>query len=177
MATKQWVLKPTIYLDMDECVCDFMSVYYQLEPKVDTPKKFHTMVMEHQIFTKLDWMPNGMHLVSDLEILEKDARIEMLTSLGTYTPEVAEEAQRQKTEWLQKKYIRWQPNFVNSWADKHRYATPFNILIDDRHDTCRSWREAGGLAVEYRDEAFPDMLDEIAKALQIAKRRIENQTQ
>lgn len=158
--------KPIIYLDMDECVCDFMSAYYRVEPLIDTPKKFHTMVMEHKIFMGLDWMPHGTDLVEALEHLHMIVNVEMLTSLGTYTPEVAEEAKRQKTEWLKKKFIRWPANFVNSWAEKHRYASPTSILIDDRHDTCRSWREAGGIAIEYQDENIYEMLDLIATSVQ-----------
>lgn len=165
--------KPTIYLDMDECVCDFMNAYYKLEPQIFTDKKFHTLVMEHKIFTTLDWMPNGMKLVTLLENLGSEVNVEMLTSMGTYTPEVAEEGKRQKLEWLKRKgIITWLANFVNSWVEKHRYANRYAILIDDRHDTCRGFREAGGQAIEYVDEDLPEMWNRIQAAIFIVKDQI-----
>ncbi len=172
--SKIWHKKPTLYLDMDECVCDFMSAYYKLEPKVLTAKKFHTMVTDHKIFVDLDWMPNGANLVHELEKLENDVNIEMLTSLGTWTEDVAAEAKRQKTDWLRKKFIRWPANFVNTWADKHKYAHSASILIDDRHDTCRSFRDAGGIAIEYQDEVYPTMLNLIHSAVADVKKRLES---
>lgn len=157
---------------MDECVCDFMSAYYKIEPSVDTPKKFHTMVMEHKIFTNLGWMSNGIRLVNALENMEHTVNVEMLTSMGTWTDVVAEEGKRQKLEWLAKKGIRWPANFVNTWADKHKYANPHSLLIDDRHDTCRSFREAGGIAVEYADENFEEMWNDIENKIWQIQRKI-----
>lgn len=170
--------KPIIYLDMDECVCDFMNAYYKIEPQIFTDKKFHTLVMEHKIFTTLDWMPNGMKLVTLLENLGSEVNVEMLTSLGTYTPEVAEEGKRQKLEWLKRKgIITWPANFVNSWVEKPRYANKYAILIDDRHDTCRGFREAGGHAIEYVDEDLPEMWNRIQAAIFTVKDQIARDMQ
>ncbi len=153
-----------IYLDLDGVVCDFIKHYHMIEPSVDSPKKFHKMVMEYQIFEKLDWMPNGEKLIALLDELQYP--VEILSSLGTHTELVATQAQRQKTYWLSAHNIQYKTNFVNTWAHKYRYATKYSLMIDDRGDVCEDFIRAGGAAVTYVDHKFDDMAAQIKTELQ-----------
>ena len=166
-----------IYLDMDSVICDFMKHYHMIEPKVDTPKKFHTMVMEHQIFEKLDWMPNGEKLIALLNQLGHP--VEILSSLGTHTELIASHARRQKEFWLLSHEIHYKQNFVNTWAHKYRYASKYSLIIDDRGDVCEDFIRAGGKAVVYIDHKFDEMEAEIRKVVNEMTNewRLEQQTQ
>lgn len=157
----------TIFLDMDGVICDFMKHYHMIEPSIDTPKKFHTMVMEHQIFEKLDWMPNGERLIALLNSLPKDRyKIEILSSLGTHTELIAAHSKRQKEFWLLNHDIHCKYNFVNTWAHKYRYATKYSLMIDDRGDVCEDFINAGGAAVTYVAHEYDSMAVKIKAELQ-----------
>lgn len=152
----------TIYLDMDGVICDFMEHYHMIEPHIDTPKKFHTMVLQHQIFEKLNWMPNGERLKAFLFNLPKDqVKIEILSSLGTHTDTVAAESKKQKEYWLTTHDVHCKYNFVNTWAHKYKYATKYSLMIDDRGDVCEDFIRAGGAAVTYVDHEYEEMVAKI----------------
>ena len=157
-----------IYLDMDGVICDFTTAYYRIEPLIDTPKKFHTLVRDYKIFESLEFMPNGQKLL-DLLFKDLDVEVEILSSMGTWTPEIAQMSAEQKSNWLDKHGIITKRNFVNSWAEKYKYASKTAIMIDDRHDVISSFKAAGGLGVQYIDEQWPLMEKQIRMAVARAK--------
>jgi 5'(3')-deoxyribonucleotidase len=162
--------KPLVYLDMDGVISDFAHEYYKIEPLIDTVKKFHTMVMEHKIFEKLGKMPNADKLLN-LLFDELDVTVCILSSLGTHTFEVAEEGRKQKQKWLRDNMIHCEQRFVYSWAYKKLHAIPTSIMIDDRHDVITTFKEAGGLGVQYIAEEWDLMESRIREAVEKAKQR------
>ena len=157
-----------VYLDLDGVVCDFEKSMKQHIDKVTTPKKFHGLVLEHKIFEDLDFMPNGKKL---LELLFNDLKVdvEILSSLGSWTEHVAEESQRQKELWLNKHGILCKRNFVNTWAEKRKWATPMSIMIDDRHDVIDTFRTDGGYGIHYEDQYWDTMEHTIRRTVEFLK--------
>ena len=165
-------MKPKIYLDMDGVISNFMKAYYDVEPHIDTPKKFHNMVRDYKIFETLEKMPNADKLLN-LLFNDLDVEVEILSSLGTWTQEIAELSAVQKSKWLDKHGIVTTRNFVNSWAEKYKYASPTSIMIDDRHDVIAAFTAAGGVGVQYIDEEWLVMEKKIRMAVARVNQKLE----
>jgi hypothetical protein len=137
----------------------------------DSKKKFHWAVSEHQIFEKLDWMPNGEWLIGLLDMLDCD--VEILSSTGTHDQSIALQAGIQKGKWLLDHDISFGQNFVNSWSYKQHFARPWSIMIDDRADVIDTFKAKGGLGVLYKDSDWHDMDYKIRQAIVRSKQIIE----
>ena len=140
----------TLYLDMDGVICDFNKEYVKYDPQKEDRKKFRQAVIDHQIFEKLDYMPDAKELLNHVSRL-KDVHIEMLTSLGTHDPFQANQAKMQKQKWLDAHNIPYKANFVHSKKEKAKYATPTSILIDDSIGCITPFIEAGGHGVHHHN--------------------------
>ncbi len=135
--------KITLYLDMDGVLADFHKEYLKHDPDKSDRKKFRSAVMEHQIFEKLDFMPDTQELLNHVSKLQ-GVNIEILTSMGTHEPLQANEAKMQKLKWLNAKNIPYKANFVHNKQEKAQYATPRSILIDDSVGCIAPFDAAGG---------------------------------
>lgn len=155
-------MTPLIHLDMDSVISDFMYEYTKLKME-DSRIKFRHAVMEHRIFTKLPYMPNAPELIN-LLFVELGAKVEILSSLGTWDREVADQARAQKSQWLDERNIFCSRQFVNSWAVKKDYATPYSIMIDDRADVVEQYINAGGWGIVYVADDFDNMRKKIINA-------------
>lgn len=133
----------TLYLDMDGVLADFNKEYTKLDPNKEDRKKFRAAVLEHNIFEKLDFMPDTQELLNHVSRLN-GVTVEILTSMGTHEPVQAESAKRQKYKWLDAKNIPYKANFVHNKQEKAKYATPTSILIDDSAGCISPFIEAGG---------------------------------
>ena len=71
----------TLYLDMDGVLADFHKEYLKHDPDKSDRKKFRSAVMEHNIFEKLDFMPDTQELLNHVSKLQ-GVTIEILTSMG-----------------------------------------------------------------------------------------------
>ena len=135
--------KITLYLDMDGVLADFNKEYTKFDPLKEDRKKFRSAVLEHQIFMKLDFMPDTQELLNHVSHL-RDINVEILTSMGTHDPFQAESAKQQKLVWLAKMNIPYRANFVHNKEEKAKYATPRSILIDDSVGCISPFNQAGG---------------------------------
>jgi len=133
----------TLYLDMDGVLADFNKEYVKYDPEKADRKRFRSAVMDHNIFEKLDFMPDALQLIRHVSKLQ-NIRVEILTSMGTHEPQQAHQAMCQKTAWLKAKNIPYKANFVNNKAQKANYATPESILIDDSIGCISPFIAAGG---------------------------------
>jgi hypothetical protein len=115
---------------MDGVLADFHKEYVKYDPEKNDRKKFRSAVMEHNIFEKLEFMPDTQELLNHVSRLH-GVTIEILTSMGTHEPLQAEQAKQQKLKWLNKFNIPYKANFVHNKQEKAKYATPRSILIDD----------------------------------------------
>lgn len=135
----------TLYLDMDGVLADFHKEYVKYDPDKSDRKKFRASVMEHQIFEKLDFMPDTQELLNHVKHLANSGvHVEILTSMGTHDPIQGAEAKKQKTAWLKAHGIPYKPNFVRNKQEKSAYATPTSILVDDSPGCISPFIEKGG---------------------------------
>jgi hypothetical protein len=132
-----------LYLDMDGVLADFNKEYTKIDPLKEDRKKFRSAVLDHQIFTKLDFLPDTQELLNHVCRLQ-GITIEILTSMGTHDPFQAQAAKNQKLQWLAAKNLPWKANFVHNKQEKAQYATPRSILIDDSVGCVSPFTEAGG---------------------------------
>jgi hypothetical protein len=128
---------------MDGVLADFHKEYLKHDPDKSDRKKFRSAVMEHNIFEKLDFMPDTQELLNHVSKLQ-GVTIEILTSMGTHEPLQAEQAKQQKLKWLNAKNIPYKANFVHNKQEKAQYATPRSILIDDSVGCIAPFDAAGG---------------------------------
>ena len=136
----------TLYLDMDGVLADFHKEYVKYDPDKSDRKKFRSAVLDHQIFTKLDFMPDTQELLNHVSKLH-GVDVQILTSMGTHDPFQANAARIQKQQWLDAKNIPYKANFVHSKQEKAKYATPTSILIDDSSGCIGPFIAAGGYGI------------------------------
>ena len=162
--------KLKFWLDMDGVICDFHLKYQQIKGDPEwCDVKFHQLVLEHQIFRNLEWMPNGKKLADKLLGWYDSGVIdlEILSSCGTWNVKVAPHSAYQKTHWLNDKGLGYiKKTFVHSFACKKNYATPDSVLIDDREDCCKEFAEAGGLSILYNDNKTESGLNTCVQLIQ-----------
>jgi hypothetical protein len=133
----------TLYLDMDGVLADFHKEYVKYDPDKSDRKKFRASVLQHNIFEKLDFMPDTKELLNHVSKLN-GINIEILTSMGTHEPIQGASARLQKQKWLNVHNIPYKANFVRSKAEKAQYATSTSILIDDSPGCISPFIEKGG---------------------------------
>jgi 5'(3')-deoxyribonucleotidase len=135
--------KITLYLDMDGVLADFHKEYLKHDPEKNDRKRFRSAVLDHNIFEKLDFMPDAQELLKHVSGLS-DINIEILTSMGTHDPIQGAAAKQQKLNWLKSKNIPYKANFVCNKQEKAQYATPRSILVDDSIGCITPFNSAGG---------------------------------
>lgn len=92
------------------------------------------------IFDNLDKMPDADQLWDYVVKYKPD----ILTATGYPT----EKATAEKIRWVMDNLSGYDKILVTvSGADKHKYAAPNHILIDDRMKAIGPWREAGGIGI------------------------------
>ena len=98
------------------------------------------------IFDELDKMPGADFLWAYLVKYNPD----VLTATGY--PE--EKAKAEKIQWVMNNLSGYNRILTTiSGADKHKYAAPNHILIDDRDKAILPWREAGGIGILHTSAA------------------------
>jgi hypothetical protein len=158
----------TLYLDMDGVICHFEKAYRAMwnEFKFDR-ERFREAVLVREIFSTLDWMPNGEAFIEGVRQIKKDfdINVEMLTSTGSSRTDMRSAAMTQKSKWLLDHGIEWHPNFVSNKPEKARYARPTSILVDDMPGCTTPFSEAGGLAFLHSDADYTLTLDRLKWSL------------
>lgn len=100
----------------------------------------------HSVFDQLDPMPDAHILWNYIAKYNPD----ILTATGY--PE--KEAKVEKIRWVHDNLDGFGNIYTTvSGADKHEYAAPNHILIDDRDKSIIPWREAGGIGIQHTSAA------------------------
>lgn len=96
----------------------------------------------HSVFDQLDPMPDAHVLWNYIAKYNPD----ILTATG-YPQETAK---AEKIRWVHDNLDGFDNIYTTtSGADKHEYAAPNHILIDDRDKSIIPWREAGGIGIQH----------------------------
>lgn len=94
----------------------------------------------HSVFDQLDPMPDAYELWNYIVKYNPD----ILTATGF--PE--KDAKAEKIRWVHDNLDGFNNIYTTtSGADKHKYAAPNHILIDDRDKAILPWRKAGGIGI------------------------------
>ena len=147
-----------IYLDMDGVLTNFEKRYVEkfgefprdLDKRRqhfwDNWKKF----VDDRDFETLEKHPNADELLATVALFAKEGiPIEILSSSGGgYSHDIVTE---QKKVWLKNNGIDFHANIVPGGGHKRRFASQWNILVDDTESVITRYRDAGGTAIHHTD--------------------------
>lgn len=147
----------TIQFDMDGCLVDYDS--YWGTDKTFNRDKFKHEVMNNKMFENLLPLEKGVNLFWDIRrycsMESIDVNFQILSSLGSPKDiELAEEACRQKTEWVRGYFGDFigNLNFVEHKGKKKHFATPTTILIDDTENNVWDFNECHGHGILFNSQ-------------------------
>ena len=170
--------KPHLYLDQDGVQADFFTAWARLHNKrsykeIGDRTQREASIVElnargpefvYEFFRTLPALHSGLELVSWLKRNHIPFTVLSAPLRGN------EEASIQgKREWLDK----YNPGTAASaifTGEKFHYARRGgqpNILIDDFKKYINAWREAGGIAILYRDDRVADVIAQLARIYKI----------
>lgn len=146
-----------IYLDMDDVVADFKGYAqrvlrkpvdngirfpeYEWERLRDNPRIYRDLTVKDGAYELVKWCQEWC--------LKNDVGLAFLTALPRKND--IPFAPYDKVLWA-RKYFRGIPVLLGPYSqDKWKHCRAGDILIDDRASNCEEWREAGGLAHQYKD--------------------------
>lgn len=148
--------KLKIYVDLDGVLADFDAAYGKIvgtSDKSKWPKDDEVGSFWHPIIrTKRFWL--DIPLMKDAlvlwEVLRKHHYVSILSSPGTLDKE---RATVQKRLWV-REHLDPEANILLKAAkEKHHYACPNSLLIDDWHKNTRRWTDAGGKVIHHQSAA------------------------
>jgi len=153
-----------IYVDLDGVMADLDKhvkersgmTFDQLRASGSGFTKFVAAEREagNSVFDSLDKMPDADQLWNYIVKYTPD----ILTATGY----PIEKATAEKIRWVMNNLSGYdQILTTTSGADKHKYAAPNHILIDDRDKAILPWREAGGIGILHTSAA--DTISQLQK--------------
>jgi hypothetical protein len=116
---------------------------------------FRQKVLTHKIFEELPMLSLAQNLIKILKEYEfewPDAKVEILSSGGSYKKEIFDEAVRQKSVWLDHYGITWKKNFTHCGESKAQFADPSILLIDDNDINCTNFKWNEGDALRWKGD-------------------------
>ena len=169
----------TIYFDLDGLLCDYDS--YWGSDKTFDRIRFKSEVMDNKMFEKLRPLSTGFDLFWGVHDYLIDNRIEynfqILSSLGAPNDiELAEEAARQKAEWVRGYFGNFigNLNFCSHKGTKKYFATPNSILLDDTNENVYDFNECHGYGILFNNDMdFNTILKEVTDTIDIVQGKIE----
>lgn len=166
-------LKYKVWVDLDGVLVDFdrgvkdLTGYYPSEIKKkdmwDAIKSAKDENGEPNFFRDLHWMPDGKELWNTI----KHFHPIILTGLPTKG-----NGKQQKQQWCKNHLGSNVPVIVVPSKDKHLFAKPNYILIDDRNDNIEAWRKAGGIGILHR--STKQTLEKLKKYLSFEHKTLES---
>ncbi len=94
-------------------------------------------------------MPNLVAMLKDYQFEWPDAKVEILSSGGSYKQDIFKAACAQKLVWLNHHGITWPANFTHCGESKAAFADPNVLLIDDNNVNCINFRWNDGEALRW----------------------------
>jgi len=150
-------MKYKIFVDMDGVITDLKKEF--LSTGKCTEEEFKSHINDEifwkianeagiEFWSKMEWAPNGKELWN-LVLPYSPIVLSAYTKDGIYTKDG-------KKIWIKNnlgnvKYI------LCLREDKQKYANSNSILIDDREDNIREWRQRGGVGVLYNHKDFDNI--------------------
>tara|TARA_R110000868_G_scaffold159061_5_gene387532 strand:+ start:2952 stop:3536 length:585 start_codon:yes stop_codon:yes gene_type:complete len=161
---------PHLYLDMDGVQADFFGAWARANGvsnwKAIHDKEKEIEVLAHssydrvyEFFDELSPLPGGLQLISWL----KTNKIAFTVCSAPLRGPWADASIAAKKNWLD----RYNPGTSDSaifTSDKYRYALfngDANVLVDDYDPYLNAWRNAGGIAVKYKDRLVQQVIQEL----------------
>ncbi len=143
-----------LFCDLDGVLCDLDKLVKErtgmtFEQLRATGSGFTQFVTDEReagntIFDNLDKMPGADYLWAYIVKYKPD----ILTATGY----PIEKATAEKIRWVINNLDGYDKILTTvSGADKHKYAAPNHILIDDRMKAIGPWRKAGGIGILHKD--------------------------
>jgi hypothetical protein len=140
----------TLYLDMDGVLANFEKEFKRENPDKFDRQRFRDAVLKSHIFEKLEMMPDA-HVLLDHVAKNRNLKVEILTSMGTFDPFQGNETKKQKLNWLRTHNIHYHANFVRSKPEKAKFASKTSILIDDSPGCVEPFVLKGGIGILHSD--------------------------
>jgi len=159
-------MKPAIFIDMDGTIADFFGEWAKLDGKdhykdIEHKEDALDLVREHPTFwIDLPLLPNARELVK--AAIDLYGEYYICSKPLEHDPKSAPG----KLAWIQKHFGDMPPKDVFFTDNKGAYAQMGgrpNVLIDDFGKYVDAWKAAGGIAIKYRPERFPEVLELLRK--------------
>lgn len=149
-------------VDLDGVLCDFLSsvclvhgttpqeLFKTWEPGefdcalplgVDDDTFWENINVDPFFWHGMDWMPDGREILKAVE-----SRVGKDYTFLLSSPSRSPTAWSGKAWWVQKHIPEYRKKLILT-ESKHAVAGPKKVLIDDRDDNVKSFREAGGDAI------------------------------
>lgn len=145
--------KAKIYIDCDGVLADFDTAYDILiggkekRPDPSDDDAFWNPIIASLFFwLGIDVLPDARELWDYCNA--NFDHVAILTSPGRHD---VEKAIRQKRIWISSNFGPSANVIFKYSKEKHLYACPNSILIDDWHENVSRWNEAGGHAIRHRN--------------------------
>jgi hypothetical protein len=148
---------PKLCLDMDDVIADWMTeadTFLNLPEKLTDgyclpPGTYSKLTQHSRFYRNLPLLPGALDLVAWARdyTQRKGMYLAFLTALphDGSVPFAAYD----KSHWAAKHFPDI-PVFFGPYSyDKHLHCNAGDILIDDRHENCLDWEQAGGIAHIY----------------------------
>lgn len=160
-------MKYIIYCDLDGVLVDFDKGYETLtglhtkHKDIQDNESFWELfrnklasknITEKQYWENLDWMPDGKELYDYIlkyfpNILTAPSRNPTLSKKDQYKFSFNESMQG-KTLWI-KRLFNYNKIYFKVSSQKQQLAKPNRILIDDREDNIKRWKDKGGIGIHH----------------------------
>jgi len=151
MLTEEDVVPPyKLYCDMDGCLTDFDKRFFDLTGM--KPDDYENKYGENQFWNFID-VETGIKFWSEMEWTNRGH--DLWEFISQFQPELLTSPSKHnhsrvgKAIWV-KNNLKPLPkiNFKYS-KEKHDFATPTSILIDDRKSIIERWNKAGGIGIHH----------------------------
>jgi len=139
-----------IYIDLDGVLCDFKKQFEDIANKpineVEKNKiKFWKIINDAGLdfWSKMKWIKNSQKMWDYIKNNFKNIKILSVCSRK-------KESKIGKKIWVKKELGNIKGIYVNNPDIKKKYANKKSILIDDRKDNIRQWKESGGIGILFQ---------------------------
>lgn len=143
-----------VFLDMDGVLVDFFTGVNGIFNISKPPHKYNwfedynvsreqlNTVCGSRFFSDLDWMYDGREIEEAVRVKFGSGNVCLVT-----LPMPNSESWMGKVEWVNKHLSLYNKRLIISTASKSLFAGPDTLLIDDKDENIKEFREAGGQGI------------------------------